>query len=556
MLRRACRHALLPGTIYLVSFSLLASSWLPTFFTEFWGDRMDALQNAWNLWWVDLALRHPDLHPSIWETNLLHWPFGTTLLAHPLSPFNGYLGMLLQSFLSLIPTYNLLIVFALVMSGLTTYWLAYDLTRSQTGGLAAGFTFAFSSFALMHIDAGQLDMASTEWIPLFLLCWLGLLRRPRPALALAAALALWLVALCTQYFLLYCIIAGALTLAWHAAIQKDALFVTRREYAVPLLIFAGLALLLIGPQVVRLVISDQHDPFTGAHNAAAYSMDLLAFVIPGRHWLFGAWTQPYWSRLVQSAKEGEAYLALPVYLFVAYLWIRRRALDPHTRQQLYLWSTLMGVFFLLALGPVLHIAGRAVSAPNMPYALVTGIVPTLGLSGIPARMSVMVVLSGSLLTAFAIRTLLAHVRAASALTFGLLAIIVFQMLPAPIATTSVRIPDYITALAAFKEDGGTINLVGTNPSVWLYYQTVHGKPIAFGYIARLPATVLAGDQQLQAAIDSRDWSELWLRFRIRYVIAAEELAAPSNTPDVCITLLYERKGLRLYRLGPRCELAP
>ncbi len=41
---------------YVLAFCLTAHSLLGKFFTEFWGDRMDDLQNAWNLWWVKLAL--------------------------------------------------------------------------------------------------------------------------------------------------------------------------------------------------------------------------------------------------------------------------------------------------------------------------------------------------------------------------------------------------------------------------------------------------------------------------------------------------------------------
>ena len=63
----------------------------------------------WNLWWVDKAVL--ELHTLPWWTNYLHYPAGTTLVGHTLNPFNGLLAIVMLPFLSLVQTYNAIVIF-------------------------------------------------------------------------------------------------------------------------------------------------------------------------------------------------------------------------------------------------------------------------------------------------------------------------------------------------------------------------------------------------------------------------------------------------------------
>jgi hypothetical protein len=61
------------------------------------------------------------------------------------------------------------------------------------------------------------------------------------------------------------------------------------------------------------------------------------------------------------------------------------------------------------------------------------------------------------------------------------------------------VPAYVEAVAAAPGSGGVIDLVSTPPFA-LYFQTVHAKPMALGYIARYPlSTVTRGHPILLAA---------------------------------------------------------
>ena len=52
-----------------------------------------------------------ELHVLPWYTTYLHYPVGTTLLGHTLNPFNGLLAIALLPVLTLVQTYNSIVIF-------------------------------------------------------------------------------------------------------------------------------------------------------------------------------------------------------------------------------------------------------------------------------------------------------------------------------------------------------------------------------------------------------------------------------------------------------------
>src|SRR5512140_62429 len=87
------KHGVFPALFYFLAFCLLTFPLMGKFFSVFFADQVDGMQNVWNIWWVNLVVQRPDIYPSIWYTNLLHWPSGTTLVGHTLTPFSGFLGV-------------------------------------------------------------------------------------------------------------------------------------------------------------------------------------------------------------------------------------------------------------------------------------------------------------------------------------------------------------------------------------------------------------------------------------------------------------------------------
>ena len=543
------KHGLAPIFFYFFAFCLLTYPIILHFNTHFFTDAGDGLMNVWNIWWINTAISQPSMHPSIWHTSMLHWPFGTTLLGQTLNPFNGLVAVPLLRVMSLVQTHNIIVLFSFVMSGVTAHWLAYYLTRSFWGSIVSGYIFTFSSYHFAHYY-GHLNLISMEWIPLFILCWYILLTRPSVLMALASALTLWLVLLCDYYYFFYCVLAGGLMVLWYLIAQKKIRLFLSREYLTSYATFIVTTLLLTGPIIFPLMYLSRIDPFLDAHNPVNFSLDLLAMFIPGETWRFGQLTEGFWSNLPLGLSEASVYLGYSVIILLGFVWFKRRAMDTASRSQVNLWFFLIGFFFLMALGPALQVGGKVMYDSLMPYTLMEKILPFLKLSGVPIRMVVMVILSASILSAMAVKTLIENLpRQAILLSFAII-LLAIEYAPASLPSTSPDAPEYVSALAELPDDGGVLDLAAPTKYLQLYYQTQHRKPMVFGYVARTPSSVAEKNKGINRAINRGEYVKLWNEYQVRYIVTEDLIEYDS--PFVFIELVYQDDHVNIYRLDCLC----
>lgn len=543
------KHGVVPAVFYFFMFCLLTWPLIRDFSTHFFTDDGDGFMNIWNLWWVNTAVTQPSIHASIWHTDMLHWPFGATLLGQTLNPFNGLTAVPLLRVMSLVQAHNVIVLFSFVMSGVTAYWLAYYLTRSFWGSLLAGYIFTFSSYHLAHYY-GHLNLISLEWIPLFVLCWYILITRPSLTMGIASALTLWLVLLCDYYYFFYCVLAGVLIVLWHMVSHRDFLFFTKREYLTSLSAFVFSALILTGPIVFPLLYLTRVDPFLDAHNPNNFSLDLFALFIPGENWRFHQLTEAHWSKLPLGISEASVYLGYAVIILLVYLWTKRRSAGFADPAKINLWYFLAGFFFLMALGPVLQVNGKIVYESLMPYTLMEKILPFLKLSGVPIRMVVMVTLSASVLGAMAV-AVMAKTSRGRIFAFLIVALLFVEYLPKSLPATTTDIPDYVTALAELPDDGGVLDQAAPTKYLQLYYQTQHRKPMVFGYLARTPSSVVEKEKGLNRAINRGNLTALYDTYHIRYIVTRD--AIEYEDAYVSVELVYQDDEVNIYRLECKCD---
>jgi hypothetical protein len=496
---------LFPCLAYGTSFILLTYPLIRSFSMGFFCESGDGLQNEWNLWWVRKAI--VELHASPWHTTWLHAPGGVTLIGHTLNPINGLIGIPLSLLLSPTQVYNTIVIACFVLSGLKAYWLALHLIDSElvsaisrrAAALLGGFAFTFTGFHFAHAQ-GHMQLISTEFIPLFLLLWLKLLEDLQPITGLAAGLALGLVALCDLNFVFYCALAGAVSLClWFARLVRLAQEKGRRVLvAAGCFIFAAAS--ICGPLVMGLLIANRRDPMYGAHEADAFSADLFAPFVPGAAQALGRFTRGYWSTLTGGANEQSIYLGTTVVILAAIGAIQ----DRRARW----WIALAVTCYVLSLGPMLHVGGAALTGPIMPFALLSRLIPPLQLSGCPVRISVMFALAASMLAAMGAAWLLRQPgRWPIALLIVCAVSMPIELWPSPLPVTPNSVPPWTVALRRLPIPGAVISTEGEF-GVALYYQTLFDRPMAYGYISRVPMSVDAEDRRIAALGRSGDFAAL------------------------------------------------
>jgi hypothetical protein len=101
------------------------------------------------MWWMQKAII--DLHQSPYFTTYLHYPYGTTLVAQTLHPFNGLVSLFLP-FLSVGQAYNVMVVAGFALGGWTAFLLCRKVSGSYWSSLVGGAVFTFSSYHFAHAE--------------------------------------------------------------------------------------------------------------------------------------------------------------------------------------------------------------------------------------------------------------------------------------------------------------------------------------------------------------------------------------------------------------------
>ena len=498
----------------------------------------DALLFLWDLWWFRRAA---DGGTSPFHTDLLYYPHGTSTVFTTLAPLESAISVPFQWLgLGPVPCYNLL----LLASAATGAWAVWALARRATGSslaaFVAGIVYGWSPYHQARFVGGHLNLASHQWIPLYILALFGMIdalwpggraegwqaqpatgttQAPRRWRACGWALVAGLAAGATATTELTYAAFLALWTIFYLAYRGWPLWRARAWRTLggaigPLALAGGLALSLAAPLLLAMLGEIRRDTsgymFSSPLETLNYSADTLQYFLPNE---LHPWASPGLRAYVDQISgtpnvaerivaPGWTVLALSV-LALALAW-RRRAV------RFWGWTLLLGA--ILGVGPVFHWAGRVFFTPFnasllFPYALLYA-VPGFAIMRAPLRFAVLIALAGSLLVAYALATIRARwPRLAPALLALSAALIVAESLVnVPLARGGPTIVD--TALAADPTPGAVVDLPLTPRVDYLWYQTQHGRPIVGGYLARQPPDPFVADdpilRYLAQQTDERD----------------------------------------------------
>ncbi len=466
------------------------------------GDGFDGWQNYWNLWWVKGALVDRGANPFF--TDYLDYPTGVSLYFHTLNIFNGLLTLPIQLLFGLVVAYNSVVLFSFVMGGYGAYLLTrYVLEGGEAGragypasaAFVAGLVYTFSPFHFAHL-LGHMQVISLEWLPFYALY---LLRAVGPGIrdkgqlpgteetrfllknlvsrdTWKAALFLILTALCDWYYVLYALIFTVLYLGYLGWARDFA----RLKKA--LAVSAGVGLIFV------VVLSPLLWPMVREASASAYmvpeqehvlllSADLLALVTPNEmHPLWGEQVRAWSERFTSTTSERMVFAGYAPLVLAAFgVWAAWR--------RVRFWVVTALTFWVLSLGPVLHVAGQTTGLP-LPYALLHRYVPFVKIVRSVSRFDAVVMLSLAVLVGCGLQQIAGGKRR-TVVTALAGVLICFEFLAVPYPMSAPDTPAFYHTLAQDKDDYALLHV----PMDWdrpncLLYQTVHGKRLISAYTSR------------------------------------------------------------------------
>jgi hypothetical protein len=380
--------------------------------------------------------------------------------------------------------YNAAVLVAYALAGAGMYLLARSLTGSRPAALVAGVIFAFAPYRADHFS--HLQVLSSGWMPISLWGLHRFLVRGSLGGLVTFGAAFVLQALSNGYFLYFLSFAAAVVIVFHLDVVRS-----RWRVVLPQLAAAALAILLVLAPFVWAYVRSRAE--TGV--ARTYS-DLINFSADAASYLVPAGiVRPYqWlpERWLQGPRVPERQLFPGVVAFgLATLALWRPGLKER-KKTVRLYAAIGVLGFALSLGPEPTFWGSRLGAVG-PYLAFARVVP--GMNGLraPARSSILVFLSLSVLAAVGASKLFERLRnnhrpvAGGAL--ALMALAEGWIVPTPMVPFDPRGRQEDRAAytwLARQPPGGTLELPilswSLHPTLTYQFATLlHGHQIVNGY---------------------------------------------------------------------------
>jgi len=447
------------------------------------GPDLDLWVFQWDNWWLKQAL-HQGISP--YHTDLLFYPQGVSLTAHSFNWGMSAVWLLIEPLVGPAAAYNLTLLLTFVLSGYAMYLLAREFTGHDGTAFIAGLVFAFCPYRLSQSTAHIL-LAAMQWLPLFVLYLVRTVRECSVRTAILGGVFLALSGLECWHFLTFAGLLGGLYVGYSLIFERG-----RWHWrTVSLLALAALVcIMLIAPLLVPIV--REYLSAGGAGHAlpvelAGESTDLLAYLTPSRlHPLWGQRLAGVYGRFVAN-ERWIAFVGYVVLALSAYAALRRV-------RGAGLWLTGAAGFVLLALGRDLTVGGVAHPRLFMPYRLVSDWFLFRMLRH-PDRFNLVVMFCLAVVVGLACANLVRRLRgwAQSATMLTLAGLILFEYLALPYPTVSPTVSPFYHELARDPADYAIVELpMGRQRAKeYMYFQTVHGKHLVEGMVARTPPDAYA-----------------------------------------------------------------
>lgn len=526
----------------------------------------DVWNHVWGYYWVaqEVAQGH---FPT--RTTLMHFPDDSRLFF--IDTFGAFLTLPIQWISGPVVAINAVVFICYTASALAAWLLARHVLGELRGAgeetdrlaLFAAPAYALTPHLLAQTYNGITETLFAFGLPLAVLAVLRLYDRPGVRNALMAAGAGALCTTANPYYGLFAALGSGVLLLVYAFVRRER--IGWRALPTALILTGLLAVILVSPMVYVFSSSlDGADAIVQRDREFVWKSlinhnitDLVSLFRPGKVYSPDL-KKDHGEDLLIVTYLGWALLATAAFGF----WKLRRWRDRVP------WMVWILVSFLLMLGPYLYIGGSYVTYDDrripLPFLVLFDAIPAFERISHPFRFVVPVQLGLAMFACVG----LAHLpRWARWIPPVAMLVEVLQLSPAPwpLPRSDITMPAYNEKLGADPVAGAVVDLPATVPNleraVYLYYQTVHGRPIPFSLNEPMPPMV-SRSHLLRAVLTAEagridslppQLGDLDLvvagralaRLGVRYIVVHERLYLPERLEQVL--------GLLRTGLGPETE---
>ena len=509
----------------------------------------DALLNYWALGWDFHILPRDPL--ALFDANIFsprkdtlaysEHMFGIAVVVWPFYLVTGNLTI----------AYNAAILLSFVLSGLGMYLLVRDLTKSRLAAVVAGTIFLAAPYRFLHLVHVQL--LTLQWFPFVFWSLSRFLRDGRPRQLVAVVLFSLLQLLSCNYYAVYLafaiIVFGLVVLtAGRELLSKKKIFLL------------GGGAIVVFVVALPFILPYQRNREQGFYrryeDVVHFSASASDYANPSS---FNK--APHFQWLRRRARSEKALLpgfaAMGLAAFGLYFGWKAAKGDPLRRTFWLFFVFLSLAAGVMSLGPELRFGDRVV---HLPYRFFYRYVPGFGGIRVPARISVLALLGGAALAGWGTAGLLRRApRFGTPLGFCIIGFLLFEYQTYSLGRVSrqaPRIPEAHRWLAK-EPSGGAVLVLPIHEgediiheSVYMYYSTVHWKPLVNGYSGWWPNDYWELVGRLRHFPTARSLRFLLERAPVRYVVIHyDRIPQPRRRQLEAAMYRYRERMPVRFRLG-------
>jgi hypothetical protein len=360
---RGARPALL-GLFALLLFLLASTAlyaWpiLGDFGSRFVGvGKGDSRLYMWSLTWLPWAIEHGQ-NPLF--THLVYAPDGADLTWVTTLPGPALVMWPITKIFGPLASYNALMVAAPALAAWATYLLCHRITKAFWPSVAGGYLFGFSTYLVAQMH-GHVNLVLIFPAPLAVYLVVRRVEGSMRPVAFVASLSLTLLGLFSTSTELFATTSLFGALALLGALAGGGTL-RRRIFTTGLLV--GAAYVVVTVMLLPFLLPAMRNaPDHALRPMDQASLDVLSFVVPRfSTWIGGQRFIDLSSRFTASVVEDGGYLGIPLVLMLVLY-----AVEEWRSKVTWLLLGFIGLTALLALGPILHVAGREIT--GLPGAFV------------------------------------------------------------------------------------------------------------------------------------------------------------------------------------------
>ena len=491
--------------------------------------------HLWSLW---LAKQQASHWPPPLATALIYYPVGVWIPSLTQIASTAAFAVPLQSVLGLVAVGNVIMIGGLALAAYLACLLAYRVTADWPAALVAGAIFAGAPIVTANLQGHLYVISGLPCLPLYLLCLLAALDRPRPGTAIAAAAAFSISMLAYWYYAVFLALFTVVIVSARLADARNR--PSMRRLAAAAATFAAVvipvALAVLLPFAFRgNQIAPPAPMQSSIDEMREWSVDLVAFFLPAYdHWLAGPLVRATRARLGGNFTLQTAYLGYTTLALAAVALVRA------PRSAVRAWAMAALLFFVLALGPYLHVGGTERAVPLL-LSVIHAVPPISGVRDlsmyvVPLMLCLALLAAIGLRIASSRRTPGAR-RAIAAAAFALVAA-EYAIVPFPLFRA--QLPSAYAAIASDRDAGTVLELPLSTPPLYEFYQAHHGRPMVAGYLNRVSPWYeeyaenfpvlrrLKGSHASLEPLDATDVDAFLRFFHVRWVVIHRSIAGDNE----------------------------